>query len=51
MKRIEESTLESYATEVIQAMGAQDGTASAVANSLVGSDLRGHTSHGVLRLD
>ncbi|WP_227377203.1 Ldh family oxidoreductase [Haladaptatus halobius] len=51
MKRIDESTLESYATEVIQAMGAQDGTASAVANSLVGSDLRGHTSHGVLRLD
>lgn len=51
MIRIELETLKSFATEVIRTLGAPEETATAVARSLVGSDLRGHTSHGVLRLE
>lgn len=50
MKRIEPSVLEAYARRLLVAIGATDENAAAVAESLVASDLRGHASHGVLRI-
>jgi len=51
MTRLDAATLESFAAAVTEGLGATPENASAVAASLVGSDLRGHTSHGVLRLN
>lgn len=51
MTRVDAESLESFAQAVTRAMGAPESTAAAVASSLVGADLRGHASHGVLRLD
>lgn len=50
MSRVDADELESFATEVLRTSGTSEETAQAVARSLVESDLRGHTSHGVLRL-
>lgn len=50
MSRVDAAELESFATEVLRTSGTSEETAEAVARSLVESDLRGHTSHGVLRL-
>ena len=44
------STLNSFATAVLSAVGASRANAEVVAGSLVESDLRGHDSHGVRRL-
>lgn len=51
MIRVDAAALESFATRVIEALGAPESTAATVADSLVAADLRGHASHGVLRLD
>lgn len=50
MSRVDADELESFATKVLRTSGTSEETANAVARSLVGSDLRGHSSHGVLRL-
>ena len=50
MARVKKATLRSFATSIVEALGAPQETADAVATSLVGADLRGHGSHGVLRL-
>lgn len=48
--RVEPERLTAAATSLLAAEGAPESTAAAVAESLVGADLRGHGSHGVLRL-
>ncbi len=50
MRYITAHELECLARRILLAAGALDNEASAVAHSLVESDLRGHESHGVLRL-
>jgi len=50
MTTIDDDRLREFATELLVGLGAPDETARAVATSLVGADLRGHTSHGVLRI-
>jgi len=44
------ATLESFATELLQAGGLSPGEAALVGRSLVGANLRGHDSHGVMRI-
>ena len=39
-----------FAADVVRGLGAEPDSAARVAGSLVESDLRGHTSHGVRRL-
>lgn len=48
--RVDAQALETFARDLLAGMGAGSGTAQQVAESLVGSDLVGHTSHGVIRL-
>ena len=50
MPRVDSEVLRSFASEVTEAFGAPPAIASAVATSLVSADLRGHGSHGVIRL-
>lgn len=51
MQRVNPRHLKSFAAGIMRAVGAPDATAADIADSLVGADLRGHASHGVLRLD
>lgn len=50
MVRVDHRTLERFGRDIVAGLGAPASTAGRVAESLVGADLRGHTSHGVLRL-
>ncbi len=50
MVQIDADTLESFATSLLVEFGTPEDVAAKVASSLVGADLRGHTSHGVLRI-
>ncbi|WP_435181074.1 Ldh family oxidoreductase [Halorussus sp. AFM4] len=50
MVRIDPDDLERFARDLVVGLGAPEATAERVAASLVGADLRGHGSHGVLRL-
>jgi uncharacterized oxidoreductase len=50
MIRVDHRALERFATALVAELGAPESTAERVAASLVGADLGGHTSHGVLRL-
>jgi LDH2 family malate/lactate/ureidoglycolate dehydrogenase len=50
MADISASTLIDFATAVLAGAGVPRGDAAVVATSLVGSNLRGHDSHGVMRL-
>lgn len=47
MERIDHDALHRFATAVLEATGAPPETAETVAASLVGSELRGHPSHGL----
>ncbi len=51
MPTVDADALTEFARESIGALGAPEGTAQAVADSLVDADLAGHGSHGVVRLD
>lgn len=42
--------LEPFARDIVRGYGGSDAVAEQVAESLVGADLRGHRSHGVIRL-
>lgn len=48
--QVDPDRLESVAASLVAATGAPDRTADAVAASLVAADLRGHGSHGVIRV-
>ncbi len=48
--KISAEALQSFASELLQAGGAQTSEAAIVAGSLVQSNLRGHESHGVMRV-
>lgn len=48
--RFASAELERFATEIIKAVGSSDAEADIVARCLVGADLRGIHSHGVIRL-
>jgi uncharacterized oxidoreductase len=50
MLRVDRSTLEAFATALIEAFGAPPAVADAVAESLVTADCRGHGSHGTRHL-
>lgn len=50
MARIEAGRLESFVGHLLVKVGVPEDCAEQVAISLVGADLRGHTSHGVLRV-
>lgn len=50
MQRVSAEELHHIATEIVLAFGAPESLATQVAASLVESDLRGHGSHGVIRL-
>jgi uncharacterized oxidoreductase len=50
MERIDADELERFATGLLGGLGAPDGIAADVAASLTLADVRGHTSHGVLRI-
>lgn len=50
MPTVTVDSLESFARRAIEAYGAPSETAAAVATSLVGADLVGHSSHGVVRV-
>lgn len=50
MVRIEPDELVDFAGALLEGAGAPSGHARDVARSLVGADLRGHSSHGVLRV-
>lgn len=50
MTTIDAEHLEAFATELLAGFGTPEPIAGTVAQSLVGADLRGHTSHGVLRI-
>lgn len=50
MDRIDPPELERYARTLLEAVGASERTATSVAESLVTADLRGHSSHGVIRI-
>ena len=50
MPRVDSAVLEKFARDIAVGLGAPESTAGRVAESLVASDLRGHGSHGVLRL-
>ncbi|WP_101296166.1 Ldh family oxidoreductase [Halegenticoccus soli] len=50
MRRIDVTELESLAIKLVSALGTSNQVAAEVAESLVESDLRGHGSHGVIRM-
>ena len=50
MKNIPRETVESFATELLARGGVGPEEAALVARSLVGANLRGHDSHGVMRV-
>jgi uncharacterized oxidoreductase len=50
MMRVEYRVLERFARDIVAELGAPEATAARVAESLAAADLRGHTSHGVLRI-
>jgi uncharacterized oxidoreductase len=50
MATTDPDALREFAAALLADLGAPDDTAETVASSLVGADLRGHTSHGVLRI-
>ncbi|MEF8854510.1 MAG: Ldh family oxidoreductase [Haloarculaceae archaeon] len=50
MTRIQAEQLRDFGTGLLAELGAPTDVASTVADSLVAADLRGHTSHGVLRI-
>jgi hydroxycarboxylate dehydrogenase B len=50
MRTIDPAGLTGFATELLMAAGVARDEAAVVAGSLVGSNLRGHDSHGVMRL-
>jgi len=50
MERIDADELERFATGLLGELGAPDDVAAEVAASLTLADVRGHTSHGVLRI-
>jgi len=50
MARLDHAELEAAATAILEGFGAPATVAADVAASLVGADLRGHESHGVVRL-
>lgn len=50
MPVVEAEALESFARRALEAHGATPETAASVASSLVGADLVGHSSHGVVRI-
>jgi len=49
-EHIDPDRLESFASSLVAALGAPEDHAAQVASSLVAADLRGHGSHGVIRL-
>ena len=49
-KRIPAEELQPFARDIVRAYGASDEAAGQVAESLVEADLRGHRSHGTIRL-
>ncbi|WP_255197612.1 Ldh family oxidoreductase [Halorarius litoreus] len=50
MTTVEPAELRTFATRLLADLGAPDDVAEMVAASLVDADLKGHTSHGVLRI-
>lgn len=50
MQRIGHENLKAFSASLVEALGASRSTAEDVATSLVEADLRGHASHGVVRL-
>lgn len=50
MTRVDHATLEASATVLLEALGTPEPEAADVAASLVDADLRGHGSHGTIRL-
>jgi uncharacterized oxidoreductase len=50
MLRVTHDELETFATDLIEALGSPPEIAGTVAEALVGADLRGHGSHGTRRL-
>lgn len=50
MNHIPASELEEFAYEIVRAYGGSDTVSTQVAASLINADLRGHGSHGVIRL-
>ena len=50
MPTIDPAALAGYATELLAALGTPRPEAARVADSLVGADLRGHASHGTMRV-
>jgi uncharacterized oxidoreductase len=50
MPRIDASTLTDFAIQIFEKVGVDPAEASIVAESLVGANLRGHDSHGVMRI-
>lgn len=50
MPRVDSGSLEAFARALTEAFGAPSELAAAVAESLVDADLRGHGSHGTIRL-
>ncbi|PSP74539.1 hypothetical protein BRC86_05545 [Halobacteriales archaeon QS_3_64_16] len=49
MPRVDSESLQSFARDLAEALGAPPEIAEALATSLVSADLRGHGSHGVIR--
>ena len=49
-RRVHAEELEPFARDIVAAYGASDEAAEQVAESLVAADLRGHRSHGTIRL-
>ena len=50
MVSVQPETLESFVKDILRAAGAREEGAALVARSLVGSNLAGHDSHGVIRV-
>ena len=50
MVTVQPEKLESFVRGVLRAAGAREAAAALVARSLVGSNLAGHDSHGVIRV-
>jgi uncharacterized oxidoreductase len=50
MPNLSAQQLESFAREILVAGGVQEDEADVIAESLVGANLRGHDSHGVMRI-
>lgn len=48
--RIDHEPLRAFVTEIFEAAGCSGGEASRIANNLVGANLTGHDSHGVIRV-